>query len=427
MGRGHGVLLLLALFGWAASASGQQLVTFEFSFSNPGARSLGLGGAFAALADDATAAYANPAGLVQLTRPEVSIEGRTWSYATPFTAGGRAQGLPTGIGLDDTVGLRQGESTVDLESLSFLSLAYPFRRWSVGFYRHQLAQFESTQLVQGLFAEGPTFDDSARAPDQRGFSSTEIINYGVSAGFRALDTLSLGIGLSLLDVEHVRRGAGYLPDDDSLASFFAESSLLPERRLWEDTYRGDEWTFSASAGFLWHWSERWRVGGFLRSGFEIAIDTERRLGPATAPGLFGWNLTFTQKFPQVFGFGIAYRSKGGLLTASVEWDHVAYATMSEGDPDEAAPDADEFRLGGEYVLVRSSPLVALRLGAWLDPDHRYRATQGDPFFRALLRPGEDEIHLAAGIGLVLESFQIDVGADLSDQVDTISVSAVYSF
>ena len=37
-----------------------------FSFSNPGARSLGMGGAFVGLADDATAAYTNPAGLTQL-------------------------------------------------------------------------------------------------------------------------------------------------------------------------------------------------------------------------------------------------------------------------------------------------------------------------------------------------------------------------
>ena len=47
----------------------------QFNFSNPGARSMGFGGAFAALADDATATFANPAGLVQLSRPEVSVEG----------------------------------------------------------------------------------------------------------------------------------------------------------------------------------------------------------------------------------------------------------------------------------------------------------------------------------------------------------------
>jgi hypothetical protein len=37
---------------------------------------MGFGGAFVALADDATAAFANPSGLVQLTKPEVSIDVR---------------------------------------------------------------------------------------------------------------------------------------------------------------------------------------------------------------------------------------------------------------------------------------------------------------------------------------------------------------
>ena len=43
-----------------------------FSFFPPGARSLGMGGTFIAIADDATAAEANPAGLVILSKPEVS-------------------------------------------------------------------------------------------------------------------------------------------------------------------------------------------------------------------------------------------------------------------------------------------------------------------------------------------------------------------
>ena len=46
----------------------------QFDFSLPGARSLSLGGAFVAVADDATAAWGNPAGLTILTRPEVSAE-----------------------------------------------------------------------------------------------------------------------------------------------------------------------------------------------------------------------------------------------------------------------------------------------------------------------------------------------------------------
>jgi len=54
-----------------ASSAEAQLVSFELSYSNPGARSLGFGGAFTAQADDATAAFANPSGLVRLVRPRV--------------------------------------------------------------------------------------------------------------------------------------------------------------------------------------------------------------------------------------------------------------------------------------------------------------------------------------------------------------------
>lgn len=46
--------MLLASLISAGSVFGRQIVTLEFSFSNPGARSMALGGAFVALADDAT-------------------------------------------------------------------------------------------------------------------------------------------------------------------------------------------------------------------------------------------------------------------------------------------------------------------------------------------------------------------------------------
>jgi len=89
-------------------------VTFEFSFSNPGARSVGLGGAFAALADDATAAFANPAGLTQLLASEISLEGRRSSHSTPYVSGGRISGSPTGIGIDTVDHLTYEESSDDL-------------------------------------------------------------------------------------------------------------------------------------------------------------------------------------------------------------------------------------------------------------------------------------------------------------------------
>jgi len=190
-----GAFVLLALLAVVDSAFGQQIVTPEFSFSNPGARSMGLAGAFVALADDATAAYANPAGLVQLVEPEVSLEGRVWSYSTPFIVGGRADGVPTGIGLDTIPGLVEGESTADYSGLSFVSFVYPLSRWSLAFYAHRMAKFESSSSTQGLFADGSTFVGTDRWSDTPGSSSLEIITFGFSAGYRVIDSLSLGFGL----------------------------------------------------------------------------------------------------------------------------------------------------------------------------------------------------------------------------------------
>ncbi len=37
------------------------------------------------------------------------------------------------------------------------------------------------------------------------------------------------------------------------------------------------------------------------------------------------------------------------------------------------------------------------------------------------------MHYAAGFGVALERFQVDLGVDFSDLVDTFSISAIYNF
>ena len=77
-------VLLLALVAVPAAAQNvdiEALSGLQFNFGNPGARSLGMGGAFLGLADDASAAEANPAGLTILRKPEISIEARNYLEA----------------------------------------------------------------------------------------------------------------------------------------------------------------------------------------------------------------------------------------------------------------------------------------------------------------------------------------------------------
>ena len=87
-------------------------------FTNPGARSIGLGGAFAAIADDATAAFANPAGLVQILRPEISIELRFTSLMNDVHMS-HAMEFPYPQSMSNCVTCHEGKLDVVLSDANF--------------------------------------------------------------------------------------------------------------------------------------------------------------------------------------------------------------------------------------------------------------------------------------------------------------------
>src|SRR3954467_3589297 len=82
------LLLLIAIPTFAQNVDIESLSGLQFNFGNPGARSLGMGGAFLGLADDASAAEANPAGLTILRKPEISVEARNYLEEQLFTTTG---------------------------------------------------------------------------------------------------------------------------------------------------------------------------------------------------------------------------------------------------------------------------------------------------------------------------------------------------
>jgi len=428
-----GIVVLTAAGAWAQEGP-QPILTPQFSFSNPGARSMGFGGAFVAVADDATAAFVNPAGLLQLTGPEVSIEGRHWSYSTAYIAGGRIEGEPSGYGLGTTAGLRTERSEDDLSSLSFLSYVYPRKRWSLGIYRHVLANFESASETQGLFAGGTDCCQTRLFLDQQGKADLEVISYGISGAYRLSDSFSLGFGLILYD-SFMQLDAGLYLWDDLENPLGSPTSFLPERLVLAQTLIGDDSDLSVNGGFLWSISPQWRLGGKYRGGPTVQIGGRLLVGPALDLGVPPGTVIILDQMgdadlPDTYGLGVAYRSVDGRVTAALEWDRVTYSdplNSLEVD-DQEIDDADELHLGGEYVFLQTSPMVAIRAGVWLDPDHLTWANdKADLFTRVLLPPGEDEIHLAIGFGIALRSFNIDGAIDLSDSVDTVALSAIYSF
>ncbi|MGA1863988.1 MAG: hypothetical protein ACMUHX_02885, partial [bacterium] len=77
-----------------------------------GARAMGMGGAFIGVADDATAASWNPGGLLQLTKPEISIVGSFYSGGIDYKTSG----------IDGDI----EDYPLDIYHLNYLSAAIPF-------------------------------------------------------------------------------------------------------------------------------------------------------------------------------------------------------------------------------------------------------------------------------------------------------------
>jgi long-subunit fatty acid transport protein len=407
----------------------------EFSFSNPGARSMGLGGAFVALADDATAAFANPAGLVQLVRPEISLELRRREYSTPYTEGGRAVGPPTGYGIDTVDGLRTSFSNETTSGLSFLSFVYPGTKWSLALYRHQLADFSVSTEINGLFGDVPE-GRVRRYEDQRTVTELDVVGTGLSGAYQVSDKLSLGFGLSYFSGRVENRGAIHLIDSDP-DTFWEWNSFLPDRLFATSSFDADDTDVGFNVGVLWKFAESWRLGGVYRKGPRFDYELYNLAGPANdlpEGTILGAVTDRSIAFPDVWGLGVAYRSSDGSLTVGFEWDRVEYSIIGETldsplvDASQVAiDDADELHLGAEYVFLKTTPLIAIRGGLWHDPDHRFRYEGDDPFARALYQPGEDALHISIGAGIAFSRFQIDVGANLSDAVDQFALSAIFSF
>lgn len=125
-----GGLLVALAQGKARALTDEEIFRdFRFNFLNPGARAVGLGGAFIAAADDATAAQANPAALHYVSRNEVFVEYRVVQPETESfqESTGDIHGTDPANMTFPFLSLSATTEPDDSSVLSFVSFAYPFR------------------------------------------------------------------------------------------------------------------------------------------------------------------------------------------------------------------------------------------------------------------------------------------------------------
>lgn len=365
-----------------AAWAGEPATAFEFTFSSPGARSMGFAGAFVPVADDATAAFANPAGLVQLMRPEVSLELRLRGALESDEEGNSTLGAVSGV--------------------SFFSAVVPLGRWSFALYGHQLASldFEASDTT-GSRAVG------MREASGERLEELSVGRLGFAAAFRPRDNLALGLGIS---------------------HFQSTVKLAPLGSADGHTRSVDSADWGLNAGVLWNPSEKVRLGGFYRQGPSLDDGAD-----PSATSAAGSPFARTLDLPDSYGLGAAVRAVEGALTVAFEWDHVGYSSLVDGlsavaggDEGLSIDDADELHLGAEYAFLKVNPVLAARAGFWFDPDHRAcSATPGSPY--VCDDESGDEVHATAGFGLAFRKFQLDIGIDQSRSLIAFSISGIVSF
>lgn len=438
------VIIVLCFHSSGLALTDEEIFSqFQFNFLTPGARATALGGAFIGLADDATAVESNPAGLTQLYDPEVSIEFKYIAY----TADQMYENY------SPATSLTRREFVDSVGSIPFVSAVFPYNWFVFSLYRQELVNYESTFQT----SQAPIWIPNTTYWFYPIIASTEltVTNYGIGAAiqFPFLEGLSLAVSPRWSEMKIEASSYRYNGDIESTwdvveGTDFREDEIQNWTAI--DDTAGD---ISLNFGLMWRlqWFEeklqfpRVSVGAVYRKGpkFEVTETLTYDLLPDPEDYVNLKDLaTFTLKVPDSYGVGLVIRPRDNL-TFTLDVVRIEYEDLLEdfdliigGIPKAnfTVDNATEIHFGMEYTLEIGKRLLALRAGAYTDPDHAIRFS-GTTEYAIIDIIGEnrfpgsdDQIHITGGVGLVVsEKFQIDTAANIADNNKQLSVSAVYRF
>ena len=425
--------LLVASGGASALAPTEATALVPFNFSNPGARSLGMGGAFLGASDDATAALVNPAGLTRLgLEQQFSIEYRNYARDVPYAQEGFVTLNPF-----DNSNVLYRDSSADDDEISYVSWVLPRDNWAFALYRHQMVKFSGGHSSSPI----PFQNDPLQTIIFGVNSATDldVVTYGASFAWNATETISVGAGINWSEFEMTSR----LDRLDDLGQ------VVNTQRQ-----RGDDSDIGYNVGLLFRGSDNVSFGISYRSAPEFSYGYTNDVNLPDGTQLRTADGTTPFKSPDVFGVGVSWRATDQLMF-NMDVSRVGYSNITEDldspfftgefaelqDPQILRSirieDTIEPRLGVEYAVASSTPIF-LRGGIWREKRHtlEFAGDPESPNFReqaeaiataTLYAAGDDETHLSVGFGVLFESFQLDFAYDRSDRLDTLSLSGVYRF
>ena len=364
-----------------------------------GARALGMGGAFIAVADDATAASWNPGGLIQLETPEVSVVGAYFDRAEDNTFGTNSEA--------------SGSQNVSKSSINYLSAAYPFTFWG-----HNMIASVNYQNLYDFTREWnfPLMQASGN------LSLDQDVDYAQDGSLSALGiaycvqiTPGFSFGLTLNFWED-----GLYPNDWEQNTFQSGSGIYVGNPFIFESKSYDKYSFSGfnvNLGILWHVNNKITIGAVLKTPFEADLRHESTFNSSLHyPGAPGADSTTsiasaedeTLDMPMSYGIGFAYRFSDEFTTSidiyRTEWDDYVL-TDSNGNrtspiSGESISDSDidpthQVRIGAEYLFIKPNYVIPLRGGIFYDP----APAEGSP---------DDFYGLTLGSGIAYRQFIFDI-------------------
>ena len=340
------------------------------NFAGVGVRAMGMGGAYVGVADDFTAVYWNPAGLVQMETREVHV-------------GFLHNGISNDARLNGT------SSSADLSNTRFGSLGivypYPVYRGSLVFAAgfNRIKDFDWSLRERGLLAVEVGSTDSLSF-ENRYSHEGELAITTVAAAIDVSPSVSLGASASLVSGQ-----------DEATNEFVTRDSLdlFPQRRWKAREVFSDEYqpTYQITLGAMAR-SPKVRVGATIGTGatHEIRYDFGAPLDTVNTPG---WDSieyddgrllqnrrgqfsdTYTISLPLEFSVGGSCRPIPGVLLAAgfhiAEWTQTEYRGKDESQVranssfESQYKDANRYHFGVEWQV----PAIALdvRAGYYSDP------------------------------------------------------------
>ncbi|MFZ5518600.1 MAG: OmpP1/FadL family transporter [Candidatus Zhuqueibacterota bacterium] len=343
----------------------QFVLAQDFNFIGAGARARGMGGAFIGVADDATAASWNPAGLVRLDRPEASVVGVFESYS-----------ISSDIPDFDTDPYNSSHFY-----LNFISAAFPL---SVG--ERNLVAALAYQRVIDLY---DYYDGDDYFMERTG----GVNAITPSVGVQLTPAISLGASVNIFT------GTTNYTEEDKTG-------------FYEDVE--NEFNFSGT---------NFNIGGlfdFNKVRLGVVFKTPFDLTEENADGGF----KSTIKMPQMLGFGLAFAATEKLTIAGdYEMRKYSESEIEDEETGESMEmgweDINQVRLGAEYLYMSGNTVLPLRLGFATTPT-LFKDENDDQIVGA---------NLTAGIGLIMGSINLDLGVEYnvySYEIDAITDTYEYN-